>query len=86
MLKSKTTDHCNYRKKIHEKIDISNLKDSCNISSPSNNLRISFLYTEIDECESTPCQNGGTCVDALDSYTCTCVVGYTGLSCEAGTC
>ena len=25
-----------------------------------------------DECEARPCQNGGTCLDGLNTYTCQC--------------
>ena len=40
---------------------------------------------DVDECESDPCQNGGTCTDSTSNgtasigawdYTCTCVNGY----------
>ncbi|KAK3083937.1 hypothetical protein FSP39_005650 [Pinctada imbricata] len=37
---------------------------------------------EINECDSNPCQNGGTCNDQLNSYSCTCSPGYTGNNCE----
>ncbi|KAF3848620.1 hypothetical protein F7725_015117 [Dissostichus mawsoni] len=30
----------------------------------------------IDECESEPCQNGGTCEDQINGYTCTCAQGF----------
>ncbi|XP_034670265.1 protein eyes shut [Drosophila subobscura] len=37
---------------------------------------------EINECESSPCQNGGVCVDKLAAYACACPMGYTGINCE----
>ena len=33
---------------------------------------------EIIECASNPCQNGATCVDLVNGYTCNCVAGFTG--------
>ena len=30
----------------------------------------------------SPCQNGGTCVDGINSYNCNCNVGYSGDNCE----
>ena len=42
------------------------------------------MLLDIDECGSDPCKNGGTCVDGIDSYTCTCVPGYSGHDCETG--
>lgn len=29
----------------------------------------------IDECVSQPCQNGGTCIDSVNGFTCQCVKG-----------
>ena len=40
--------------------------------------------TDIDECSSSPCMYGGTCVDGVDVFTCTCLAGYTGTTCETG--
>ncbi|XP_017856681.1 PREDICTED: protein eyes shut [Drosophila arizonae] len=37
---------------------------------------------EINECASSPCQNGGVCVDKLAAYACACPMGYTGVNCE----
>ena len=37
---------------------------------------------DIDECESTPCQNGGNCSDGIDGYRCNCIPGHTGYNCE----
>ena len=43
-----------------------------------------LLNTDIDECLSSPCQNGGTCTDDVNGYTCACDAGYTGTNCETG--
>ena len=40
------------------------------------------MSVEIDECESSPCVNGGQCVDTINSYMCTCQAGYEGAQCE----
>ena len=39
---------------------------------------------DIDDCASNPCQNGGTCNDGVNSYTCDCVPGHAGDNCEIG--
>ena len=39
---------------------------------------------DIDDCASTPCKNGGTCIDGVDAYTCDCVPGFKGTNCEIG--
>jgi hypothetical protein len=33
-------------------------------------------------CLSSPCQQGGTCTDGIDSFSCNCVSGYTGAMCQ----
>ncbi|XP_064419080.1 sushi, nidogen and EGF-like domain-containing protein 1 [Latimeria chalumnae] len=38
--------------------------------------------TNINECEGSPCQNGGTCVDGINAYYCNCKLGYTGEHCQ----
>ena len=45
-------------------------------------LIASFFFVDIDECASTPCQNGGSCTDAVNGYSCACVPGYVGNNCE----
>ena len=40
------------------------------------------LSLDINECGSSPCQNGGTCVDGVNQYTCTCAAGYEGTLCQ----
>ncbi|XP_065194277.1 uncharacterized protein LOC135825598 isoform X2 [Sycon ciliatum] len=41
-----------------------------------------YCEDEIDECGSEPCQNGGRCVDAFNSFSCNCSVGYEGDLCQ----
>ncbi|CAH1795056.1 unnamed protein product [Owenia fusiformis] len=38
--------------------------------------------TEINECESDPCQHGGDCTDLVNAYNCTCHPQYEGVNCE----
>jgi len=40
--------------------------------------------TEVNECASQPCHNGGVCTDELAEYVCKCVPGYGGLTCDTG--
>ena len=54
-----------------------------------NALRLIILYVEhikcfaeSIECYPNPCQNGGTCNDHVNSYTCTCAPGFIGTDCE----
>lgn len=49
---------------------------------------MSYCYmkyvSDFDECSSSPCSNGGTCVDALNKYTCQCTSGFIGNQCDGG--
>ncbi len=40
---------------------------------------------DINECQSNPCDNGATCNDMIDQYSCTCSPDYTGIHCESCT-
>ena len=41
--------------------------------------------SDIDECASSPCANGGVCSNNEGAFSCSCAVGYTGSDCETGT-
>jgi surface protein len=38
--------------------------------------------TNINECASSPCENGGTCADATNGFSCVCAAGFEGEQCE----
>jgi hypothetical protein len=40
---------------------------------------------DIDDCANNPCQNGATCSDQVNNYTCICAAGYTGTNCSSST-
>ena len=39
----------------------------------------------MDECASNPCMNGASCVDDVNSFNCTCAIGFNGTLCETST-
>ena len=38
-----------------------------------------------DQCFSSPCRNGGVCIDGFLDYSCACVAGYLGKNCQIAT-
>ena len=43
-----------------------------------------YYIVDIDECASGPCNNQGSCHDEVNGFTCSCVTGYTGETCDIG--
>lgn len=43
----------------------------------------SNCQSRINECDSSPCASGATCMDHIHYYTCHCPYGFTGKHCEA---
>ena len=44
----------------------------------------SLSSTDINDCLNRTCDNGGTCRDGVNSYSCNCLAGFTGHHCEIG--
>ncbi len=44
------------------------------------------LSPDTDECRSNPCQNGGSCMDMLKRYQCTCQFDFSGYNCQRSKC
>ena len=47
--------------------------------------QICVPVSDDDNCASSPCMHGATCVDGVNYYSCTCLSGYVGITCETGT-
>ena len=43
-----------------------------------------FYIADTGDCQGNPCENGGTCTDAVNGYICKCVPGYTHDNCHIG--
>ena len=40
-----------------------------------------YMLPDADNCETSPCENGATCVDENDGYTCHCTEEWLGENC-----
>ena len=58
-------------------------RDQCHVRTTVF-YQTTYFVSEVDECSSNPCENGGTCIDGINEYSCQCVAGYIGANCETG--
>ena len=42
------------------------------------------MFSEVEICDSRPCQNDGVCSQKEGKYACACTPGYGGLNCDKG--
>ena len=47
-------------------------------------FNIYLYFSDIDDCNPNPCENGSTCSDKVNDYNCTCMAGYFGKNCSQG--
>lgn len=47
-------------------------------------LKLILFLLDINECQSSPCHFGATCVDEINGYRCICPIGYSGVKCLEG--
>ena len=40
------------------------------------------MFSDVDDCVPNPCENGGTCTDGINIFTCACMTGYSGKNCQ----
>uniref|UniRef100_A0A8C1IXA9 Coagulation factor IX n=1 Tax=Cyprinus carpio TaxID=7962 RepID=A0A8C1IXA9_CYPCA len=45
-------------------------------------MKFWITYIDGDQCQSTPCQNGGKCEDGMNTYICWCPARFSGKNCE----
>ena len=64
------------------------LEHSCNIDHGSGTAEENdkTICEDIDECLSSPCQNGGTCRNMDGDYYCSCNCNWVGKNCEGNLC
>ena len=46
--------------------------------------KVIYSISDINECLSAPCKNGGLCYDRIGKYLCECRKGFNGALCETG--
>lgn len=54
----------------------------CNQQDDDCDTTIDEECTNVDDCATLPCKNGGTCADGDGTFTCTCAGGFEGPTCE----
>ncbi len=42
-----------------------------------------FLHSDVNECNRSPCKNGGHCVDLVNDFYCECANGWKGKTCHS---
>ncbi|EMP31936.1 Guanine nucleotide exchange factor DBS [Chelonia mydas] len=60
------------------------IKETCSYEEAREIFQDDKRTVNANQCDSDPCQNGGTCVDQFQAYVCLCPEEYKGKNCEKG--
>lgn len=71
------------RECLEERCDLEEARET--FENDEKTMEFWAAYTDGNQCKSSPCQNQGVCEDQLGFYTCSCLPGFTGRSCEIAT-
>ena len=52
--------------------------------APYKKTLLLLLFSDLDECVSSPCHNGGLCMDEPQGYSCQCAPGFSGMFFDEG--
>lgn len=63
-----------------DNLNVYSVANLANIDTISTTLR-STVCNNANECNSSPCLNGGTCVNNINSYSCLCARNFAGINC-----
>ena len=76
-------EHCENSKYSTKEIDTAS---SCQLSTLIITFSLCLLNfsVDLDDCVNHNCSNGASCIDGINSYSCNCSAGFTGLNCETG--
>ena len=47
-------------------------------------MKQNFHFSDMNECDSNPCENGGVCTNGRNAYSCACQGSWNGTNCEKG--
>ena len=77
-------EHCENSKYSTKEIDTASSRQ---LSTSIITFALSLLNfsVDLDDCVNHNCSNGASCIDDINSYSCNCSAGFTGLNCETGT-
>ncbi|XP_052811038.1 neurogenic locus notch homolog protein 2-like isoform X3 [Mya arenaria] len=82
-LPGKLGDDCSVKTDLCDEIDFGACASgTCTCLNGYQDEGTTFNCSEIDECLTSPCDNGGVCTDQIADYSCECATGWSGKNCD----